>query len=526
MGAKKIIFDHEARGAISKGVEKLARAVKVTLGPRGRNVVLQQSFGGPKVTKDGVSVANDIEFEDEFEQIGASIVKEVATKTSETAGDGTTTATVLAESIFNAGLKALQAGIAPIPMKTGIEQAVKAITGELKAMSRPVESNEDIANVATISANNDKEIGSIIADAMGKVGRDGVITVEDSPSHETFIDVVEGIQIERGYLSPHFATDKDNMVCELEEPFILLTDKKISSYNDISSVLEIIAEAKKSLLIVADDVDGEALQTLVLNAMRGVIKVCAIKAPSFGDSRKAMLEDLGIMTGARVISDDVGLQLSATDIDDLGRAKRIVIDKQDTLILEGAGDEDDIRQRIDQVRQQTAETTSSYDREKLQERLGKLAGGVAKVLVGAHTEAELKERKARVEDAIQATRAAVEEGIVVGGGVALLRASVAVPKLNLSGDEALGAQIVESAVSAPIKQIAHNAGEAPAVVVKNVLEATGNSGFNAYSLKYCDLFVEGVIDPTKVTRSALENAASIATMMLTTEAIVGNAAAE
>jgi chaperonin GroEL len=517
MGAKRILFDQEAREAISRGVEKLAKAVKVTLGPRGRNVILQQSFGGPKVTKDGVTVAKEIELEDTFEQIGAHIVKEVATKTSDRAGDGTTTATVLAESLYNSGLKRLLAGITPIAMKRGIEQAVAAVSAELKAMSRPVESDSDIRNVAAISANNDPDIGAIIADAMGKVGRDGVITVENSSSSETFVDVVEGCSLDRGYISPHFATDKDLMRVELETPYILITDKKISSVSDLVPVLETISSAKGSLLILADDVDGEALSTLVINAARGILKVCAVKGPSFGDQRKAMLQDIAILTGGQLITDETGGRLDKLEITHLGRAKSVIIDKDTTLITEGAGDEDEIRARIEQLRQQVTQTTSTYDVEKLQERLGKLAGGVAKVCVGGYTEQEVGEKKARIEDAIQATRAAVEEGVVVGGGVALLRASKAIDRLSLQGDEALGAEIVNEALRAPLAQIASNAGASPNVVVEKVLGLTGNNGFNALTMDYSDLFAAGVIDPTKVTRSALENAASVAVMMLTTE---------
>lgn len=523
MGAKRIMFDQSARRAIGEGVSKLARAVKVTLGPRGRNVILQQSFGGPKVTKDGVTVAKDIELADQFEKIGAEIVKEVATKTSDKAGDGTTTATVLAESIYLQGLRRLEAGLAPIPLKRGIDRAVAAVTERLRSMSRTVDNNDAIKNVASISANNDPEIGAIIADALEKVGRDGVVTVEESSSLDTYVEVVEGILLERGYLSPHFATDKENLTVELEEAFVLLTDKKISSYAELIPVLEMVVEAGKPLLIIADEVDGEALATLVLNAMRGNLKVCAIKAPSFGDTRKALLQDLAVLTGGQLMTEDTGHKLDQIEASDLGMVKKVTVNKDNTLLLEGAGDEDAIRARVEQVKAEMELTTSNYDREKLQERLGKLVGGVAKILVGAHTEAELKERKARVEDAVQATRAAIEEGVLVGGGVALIRAASAIDELGLEGDLADGAGIIRDALSAPLAQIAANAGEAPAVVIKKVREAEGDFGFNAYTLGYVDLYQEGVLDPTKVTRSALENAASIASMLLTTEAVVTEA---
>ena len=523
MAAKTIAFNEEARAAMAAGVRKLARAVKVTLGPRGRNVILQQSFGGPKVTKDGVTVANDIELEDEYESIGARIVQQVASKTSDVAGDGTTTATVLAESILDEGLRGLAAGIAPIAMKTGMDKAVKAVTDRLAELSRPIESNDDLRHIAAISANNDKEIGDIIAAAMERVGRDGVITVEDSSTAETTVDLVEGIQFDRGYISPHFATG-DSLTADLEEPYLLIADKKISTYKDLSTALEIVMDASKPLLIVAEDVDGEALATLVLNAARGALKVCAVKAPGFGDNRKALLQDLAVLTGAQVVSDETGLTFDAVDATHLGRARTVRVTKDDTLILEGAGDDEAIQERIEQVRAIMAQTSSSYDSEKLQERLGKLAGGIAKVMVGGHTEAEVTEKKARVEDAIQATRAAVEEGIVIGGGVALLRASDAIDELGLEGDEAVGARIIRDALSAPLGQIAQNAGESSAVVINKVRASEGNIGFNAYSLKYEDLLAAGVIDPTKVTRSALQNAASVSTLLLTTEAVVGNAA--
>jgi len=525
MGTKSICFDQEARRKILEGVSKLARVVKVTLGPRGRNVLLQQSFGGPKITKDGVTVAKDIELQDEYEQIGAQIVKEVATKTSESSGDGTTTATILAEAIFKAGLRQLEAGVAPIPMKRGVDQAVAAIKVRLAEMSKKVDGIEDLKNVASISANNDPEIGGIIADAMSAVGRDGVITVDQSSTLETTIEIVEGLQFGRGYISPHFASNRELQNAELEEPYILVTDKKISTVREIVPVLEAVSEAGKPLLIIAEDITGEALSTLSINALRGVMKVCAVKGPGFGDNRKNLLRDIAIITGAQVITEETGMKLEDTGVAELGRARKAVIDRNDTLILEGAGSDEAIRGRIDEVRAQLENESSAYDKEKLEERLGKLSGGVAKILVGAATEAELTEKKARVEDAIQATRAAIAEGVVVGGGVALLRASKALDALKLEGDEAAGVRLIREALSAPLSQIALNAGEAPAVVVGKVLEGEGDFGWDAHRNEYGDIFAAGVVDPTQVTRSALENAASVASMLLTTEAVVANAGA-
>jgi len=521
MAAKLISYNVEARESILKGVNLLANAVRVTLGPKGRNVVIDKKWGSPTVTKDGVTVAKEIELPDKFENMGAQMVKEVASKTSDAAGDGTTTATVLAQAIYTQGLKNVAAGANPMELKRGIAEAVKVLVAELKAMSVPVAGHDQIAQVAAISANNEMEIGTLIADAMEKVGKDGVITVEEAKSIETTLDVVEGMQFDRGYISPHFVTDPDAMEAVLEDALVLIHDKKISSINDLLPLLEKVGQAGKELLVIAEDVEGEALATLVVNKLRGVLKIAAVKAPGFGDRRKAMLEDIAVLTGGKVISEEAGLKLENTRIEDLGRAKRIVVDKDNTTIVEGAGDHAAIQGRVKQIRKQIEDTTSDYDREKLQERLAKLAGGVAVVHVGAATETALKEKKARVEDALHATRAAVEEGIVPGGGVALLRAMKALDSLKLEGDLKVGVDIVRRAIEEPCRWIVQNAGREGTVVVQNILaNKDKNYGFNAQTEEYGDLVKQGVIDPTKVVRTALENAASVSALLLTTEAMV------
>ncbi|MGB5105765.1 MAG: chaperonin GroEL [Candidatus Zixiibacteriota bacterium] len=518
--AKQIEFDAIAREKLRKGVDKLADAVKVTLGPKGRNVIIDKKFGSPTVTKDGVSVAKEVELEDHFENMGAQMVREVASKTSDVAGDGTTTATVLAQAIYNEGLKNVTAGANPMGIKRGIEKTVTRIIEELKKQSKPIAGKTEIAQVGTISANDDKLIGDLIAEAMEKVGKDGVITVEEAKSTDTTLEVVEGMQFDRGYLSPYFVTNPENMEAEMEDPYILINDKKISSMKELLPVLEKIAQTGRPLLIIAEDVESEALATLVVNKLRGTLKVCAVKAPGFGDRRKAMLEDIAVLTSAKVISEELGFKLENAVLSDLGTCKKIVIDKENTTIVEGAGKQSDIKGRIDQLKRQIEDTTSDYDREKLQERLAKLAGGVAVINVGAATETEMKEKKARVEDALHATRAAVEEGIVPGGGVALLRTIPMISTMKLEGDELIGMQIVRRALEAPIRFIAENAGHEGSVVVDKVKTEKGAFGFNAQSGVYEDLMKAGVIDPTKVTRSALENAASIASLLLTTEAII------
>jgi len=520
MAPKKITFDQDAREAMRRGINKLAKAVKATLGPRGRNVVLEKSFGAPTVTKDGVTVAKEIELEEPYENMGAQMVKEVASKTSDVAGDGTTTATILAEAIFEEGLKNVTAGANALALKRGIEKAVDAVVKELEKMSTPVSGRKEIAQVGAIAANNDEEIGEMIAEAMEKVGKDGVITVEEGKTLETNVELVEGMQFDRGYLSPHFITNFESMECVLEDPYILIHEKKISSVKDLVPLLEKIAQAGKPLLVIAEDVEGEALATLVVNKLRGTFQCAAVKAPGFGDRRKAMLEDIAILTGGKAIFEDLGIELSSIQISDLGRAKKVVIDKENTTIIQGAGSTDAIKGRIEQIRNEIETTTSDYDREKLQERLAKLAGGVAQINVGAATEVEMKEKKARVEDALHATRAAVEEGILPGGGVALLRAQSALDNVKADGDEQIGVDIVRRALEAPIKQIAENAGVDGSIVAQKVKEGKGNFGFNALTMKYGDLVKDGVIDPTKVVRTALQNAASVATLLLTTDALV------
>jgi chaperonin GroEL len=520
--AKIIEFSGDAREKLKKGVDKLANTVKVTLGPKGRNVVLDKKFGSPTVTKDGVTVAKEIELEDNFENMGAQMVKEVASKTSEVAGDGTTTATVLAQAIYREGLKNVTAGANPMALKRGIEKAVEKVVEEIKKISKPLPGKTEIAQVGTISANNDKEIGNLIADAMDKVGKDGVITVEEAKTTKTELEVVEGMQFDRGYLSPYFITNPDNMEAMLEDPLILIHDKKISVMKDLLPILEKIAQMGRPMLIISEDVEGEALATLVVNKLRGTIKVCAVKAPGFGDRRRAMLEDVAVLTGGKVISEELGFKLENTVIPDLGKAKRVTIDKDNTTIVEGGGKTEDIKGRINQIKREIEETTSDYDKEKLQERLAKLAGGVAVINVGATTETEMKEKKARVEDALHATRAAVEEGIIPGGGVAYLRAIPALEKLKLEGDEAIGVSIVKKALEEPIRLIAENAGVEGSIVVNRVKSEKGSFGFNAETEKYEDLITAGVIDPTKVARIALENAASIASLLITTEATVAD----
>jgi chaperonin GroEL len=519
--AKLIHYNVEARDALKRGVDKLANAVKVTLGPRGRNVVIEKSFGAPLVTKDGVTVAKEIELEDKVENMGAQMVREVASRTSDNAGDGTTTATVLAQAIVTAGLKNVTAGANPMDLKRGIDKAVEAVVAELKVISRDIDSKNEIAQVGTISANNDEAIGNLIADAMEKVGKDGVITVEEAKGTETTLETVEGMQFDRGYLSPYFVTNADNMTAELESPFILIYDKKVSTMKDLLPVLEKVVQTGRPLLIISEDVEGEALATLVVNKLRGTLKIAAVKAPGFGDRRKAMLEDIAILTGGTVISEERGYKLENATLDYLGQAARIQIDKDNTVIVDGKGKPDDIKARVNQIRAQIESTTSDYDREKLQERLAKLGGGVAVLYIGASSEVEMKEKKARVEDALHATRAAVEEGIVPGGGVALIRASHVVSKLKAANDdEGVGFDIVLRALESPLRTITANAGLEGSIVVQKVKEGKGNFGFNARTEVYEDLVKAGVIDPTKVTRTALQNAASVAGLMLTTEAVV------
>ncbi len=520
MAGKMIVYSENSRQAILRGVNQLADAVKVTLGPKGRNVVLEKKFGGPTITKDGVTVAKEIELKDPMENMGAQMVREVASKTSDVAGDGTTTATILAQSIFREGVKSVAAGANPMALKRGIEKAVEAVIEDIKKYSKPV-TGEMIAQVGTISANGDTTIGARIAEAMKKVGKDGVITVEESKTMETTTDMVEGMQFDRGYLSPYFVSDPERMECVLEEPYILIHEKKISNMKDLLPLLEQIARSGRPLLIVAEEVEGEALATLVVNKLRGTLNACAVKAPGFGDRRKAMLEDISILTGGKAIMEETGIKLEGVRLDDMGKAKRVTIDKDNTTIIEGAGSEKAIEGRIKQLRTQIEETTSDYDREKLQERLAKLAGGVALIKVGAATETEMKEKKARVEDALHATRAAVEEGIVPGGGVALLRAAKALDGLKLTGDEQIGVNIVKRACEEPMRQIAGNAGIEGAVVMEKVrVNDNPNFGYNAETGEYEDLVVSGVIDPTKVARTALQNASSIASLMLTTEALI------
>ena len=521
MAAKTIIYSDGSRQAILRGVNQLADAVKVTLGPRGRNVVIEKKFGGPTITKDGVTVAKEIELRDPLENMGAQLVREVASKTSDIAGDGTTTATILAQAIFREGVKSVAAGANPMALKRGIDNAVNAVVEELKRISSLVEGSEKIAQVGMISSNGDATIGNTIAEAMRKVGKSGVITVEESKTMSTELSTVDGMQFDRGYLSPYFVTDAERMEVILEDPYVLLHEKKISSMKDLLPVLELVARAGRPLLVISEDVEGEALATLVVNKLRGTLNVCSVKAPGFGDRRKAMLEDLAILTGGKAIAEETGIRLEKLDLDDLGRAKRVTVDKESTTIIDGAGGQFAVQGRIKQLRTQIEENTSDYDREKLQERLARLAGGVAVIKVGAATELEMKEKKARVEDALHATRAAVEEGIVPGGGVALLRAAQVLDSLNSTGDEKVGVAIVRRACEEPTRQIANNAGHEGAVVIENIrAQSDLNYGFNAATAHYEDLVKAGVIDPTKVTRSALQNAASIAALMLTTEAMI------
>jgi len=522
--AKQLVFSDEARRNILRGVEQLSRAVKVTLGPRGRNVVLDKKFGSPTITKDGVTVAKEIELKEPYENMGAEMVKEVASKTSDSAGDGTTTATLLAEAIFREGLKNVTAGANPMGLKRGIEKGVEKVIEELKKISKPVKGKkEEISQVASIAANNDSVIGEQIAQAMEKVGKDGVITVEEAKSIHTTTDVVEGMQFDQGYLSPYFVTDAERMECVLDSPYILIYEKKISSMKDLLPLLEKIARTGKPLLIVSEETDGEALATLVVNKIRGTFQCCAVKAPGYGDRRKAMLEDIAILTGGKAITEDLGIKIENIKVEDLGRAKRVTIDKENTTIVEGGGKQADVNARIAQIRKQIDETDSDYDREKLQERLAKLAGGVAVINVGAATETEMKEKKARVEDALHATRAAVEEGIVPGGGVALLRARKSLDNLKLSGDEAVGADILKRALQEPIRQIAENAGKEGSVVIQQVITQDKKTyGYDAQRDSFVDMIDAGIIDPTKVTRTALQNAASIAALMLTTEALISD----
>ena len=520
MAAKQLLFDEAARQKILRGVETLARAVKVTLGPKGRNVVIDKKFGSPTVTKDGVTVAKEVELPDPYENMGAQMVKEVASKTSDAAGDGTTTATVLAEAIYREGLKNVTAGSNPIYLKRGIDKAVEAAVAELAKISKKVSDREEIRQVATVSANWDETIGNIIADAMDKVGKDGTITVEEAKSIETTLDVVEGMEFDKGYLSPYFATNAEAQEAVLEDAYVLIHEKKIANLQEFLPLLQTVAKSGKPLLVIAEEVEGEALAALVVNKIRGTINVCAVKAPGFGDRRKAMLEDIAILTGGKCITEDLGFKLENLTVADLGRAKRITVDKENTTIQEGAGKSSEIQGRVKQIRRQIEETTSDYDKEKLQERLAKLAGGIAVIHVGASTEVEMKEKKARVEDALHATRAAVEEGIVAGGGVALLRTVKAIDSLKLEGDEAIGAQIVRRAVEHPIRMLCANAGVEGAVVVGNILAGKGNHGYNVASGEYEDLVKAGVVDPTKVTRTALQNSSSIAGLLLTTECMI------
>ena len=520
MAAKEIKFNAEARDKVLRGVDILANAVKVTLGPKGRNVILEKTWGSPTVTKDGVTVAKEIELEDKFENMGAQMVKEVASKTSDVAGDGTTTATVLAQAIYREGVKVVAAGANPMDVKRGIDKAVEAVVEELKKMSKPTKDQKEIAQVGTISANNDPTIGEIIAEAMAKVGKEGVITVEEAKGMETTLEVVEGMQFDRGYLSPYFVTDPEKMVVELEDCYVLAHEKKISNMKDLLPLLEQVARAGKPLLIIAEDVEGEALATLVVNKIRGTLKCAAVKAPGFGERRKAMLEDIAILTGGKMISEDLGIKLENVGLDDLGTAKKVIIDKDNTTIVEGGGSREAIEGRVKQLRTQIEETTSDYDREKLQERLAKLVGGVAVINVGAATESEMKEKKARVEDALNATRAAVEEGIVPGGGVAYLRATPALERLKLEGDQQIGVDIVKRALEEPVRQIAENAGKEGSVIVEKLKSEKGAYGFDAQKEEFTDLMKAGIIDPTKVVRFALQNAASVASLLITTEAMV------
>ena len=520
MAAKQLEFDISARESLARGVDRLADTVKVTLGPKGRNVVLDKKFGSPTVTKDGVTVAKEIELKDPFENMGAQMVREVASKTSDVAGDGTTTATVFSQSIFREGLKNVTSGANPMDLKRGIDAAVAAVVGSIRKSAKTVKSHEEIAQVARTSANNDQEIGDLIADAMDKVGKDGVIAVEEAKSTETHLDVVEGMQFDRGYRAPYFGTDQETMEAVREDAYILIFDKKISNMRDLVPVLEKIAQLGKPLMVIAEDIEGEALATLVVNKLRGTLRVAAVKAPGFGDRRQAMLEDLAILTGGRVISEDTGLKLENTSLDDLGQAKRITIDKDNSTIIEGGGKAADIKGRVSQIRQQIEETTSDYDGEKLQERLAKLAGGVAVINVGAFTETEMKEKKARVEDALHAARAAVEEGVVAGGGVTFIRAIKALDGLKLEGDQATGVAIVRRSLEEPLRQISANAGQEGAIVVQNVSGKSGAYGYNALTDVYEDMIKAGVTDPAKVSRTAIENGASIASLLLTTEALV------
>jgi chaperonin GroEL len=520
MAVKELKFDQDARNSILDGLNILADAVKVTLGPKGRNVILEKSFGSPTVTKDGVTVAKEIDLEDKFENMGARMVREVATKTSDTAGDGTTTATVLAQTMFREGYKVVAAGANPMDVKRGIEAAVDTVVAELKNLSKPTKDQQEIAQVGTVSANNDETIGNIIAEAMNKVGKEGVITVEEAKAMETTLDIVEGMQFDRGYLSPYFVTNAEKMETELEDPYILLHEKKISNMKDMLPILEQVARSGSPFLLIAEDVEGEALATLVVNKIRGTLRCAAVKAPGFGDRRKAMLEDIAILTGGQVISEDLGIKLENVRMEDLGRAKRVRIDKDNTTIIEGLGESSALEGRVKQIRVQIDETTSDYDREKLQERLAKLVGGVAVINVGAATETEMKEKKARVEDALNATRAAVEEGIVAGGGVAFLRCLPALDKMKLEGDRQTGVNIVKRALEEPVRQIAHNAGHDGSVVTEHVKKEKGAYGFDAAKEEYTDLMKAGIIDPTKVVRLALQNAASVASLMITTQAMV------
>ncbi|HEX8353878.1 MAG TPA: chaperonin GroEL [Pyrinomonadaceae bacterium] len=523
MAAKDLKFREEARSAMLKGVNVLANAVRVTLGPKGRNVVLGKKFGSPVITKDGVTVAKEIELKDKYENMGAQMVKEVATKTNDIAGDGTTTATVLAQAIFREGVKNVTAGANPMQLQRGIQLGVEAATAELERLSKKVKSREELSNVAAVSANNDREIGDLISEAMDKVGNDGVVTVEESKSMQTELDLVEGMQFDRGYLSPYFVTNPDRMEAVLEDPLILLHEKKISAMRDLLPLLEQVANQGRQLLIIAEDVEGDALATLVVNRLRGTIKVCAVKAPAFGDRRKAILEDIATLTGGRLITEDLGIKLESVTVEDLGRAKRVIVDKENTTVVEGAGDRKGIQGRVATIRHQIEETTSDYDREKLQERLAKLAGGVAVIRVGAATETEMKEKKMRVEDAVNATRAAAQEGIVPGGGVALVRAAKALDKLEEEGDVLTGVRLLRRAMEEPLRRIAENAGMDGAVVIGKVDESKGSVGYNAATGEFEDLVKAGIIDPTKVVRTALQNAASIAALMLTTDAAVTDA---
>ena len=521
MAAKQVLFSNDARQKMLHGVNTLADAVKATLGPKGRNVVLDKSFGAPTVTKDGVSVAKEIELKDKFENMGAQLVKQVASQTSDAAGDGTTTATVLAQSIFTEGLKTVAAGMNPMDLKRGIDKAVSGAVQELQKLSRPCKDDTAIAQVGTISANGDAQIGEIIAEAMQKVGKEGVITVEEGSGFENELDVVEGMQFDRGYISPYFVNKSENMTCELEDPYILIIDKKISNIRELLPVLEEVAKASKPMLIIAEDIEGEALATLVVNSMRGILKVAAVKAPGFGDRRKAMLQDIAVLTSGQVISEDIGLTLENAKIDDLGRAKRVQISKENTTIIDGAGSTNDIEARVGQIRKEIEQSTSDYDKEKLQERVAKLAGGVAVIRVGAGSEVEMKEKKARVEDALHSTRAAVEEGVVPGGGVAMIRALQAIDKLKGDNeDQSHGILILRRAMEMPLRQIVANAGGEPSVVVNKIKGEKGSYGYNAANEEYCDLIEGGIIDPTKVARTALQHAASVASMMITTEVMV------